>query len=585
MKHIYLSLVGAALLASLSLSAQEATVMNVAPKAQKAEFTLQNNVIEYASPSLNQVVLGQSKKGLSTNATLGRGPLGSVKMPKHYYATENVQDEWEPVPDGGSDDANLLCDAWIVPFYMPENVDPINWANKVDLYYSKTRPGMLKFRDFWTTWGPTYWPTGAKGCNQNTNPQWIWVDARDHEIIYTQRQYSGYTFPAGDYNDDKTDMYIYDGPWYFRMIGHNAKSVILSKGFGGKVYQNVQGGKLDQVQIWYPMLDENSVDANGNVQMGGQHGKSGSLPTYKSMIQLQHGYLGTGTAPSGATPGGGTKPESEQGGPGGDGGGSGDGGGGSGSGDNLPDGWESAFYLNGEGQMQDMWVAPGYFDAEYIAANPYKFKVYENRKVPGLFLLNRPWTSNWMYEYNDWQEPSDDPCDILIDARDKSFIRIKPQFTGIWFELYDESGNYVDEHQYWIANTEGYLFDNSGKIDECKAAMEENEIPASVWSEKLRFYELKIYPNWIGVTNYTDDPTNFGFTWQDANGDMLPYYTVIQLPKAPNSGIDDIKYGEDTTGTEPVTYYNMQGQPVADPQPGTLVIRRQGNSARTVLVK
>lgn len=570
MKHLHIrGLAAVALLTAATLYASQPT--RVMPR------------LDYTTPealTLDQTVLAgsPSRGGLMPQASLGRGRLNAIKWPKHYYATENVQDEWADVPDGGSDDANLLSDAWIVPFYMTQDVDPINWANKIQLQYSKTRPGMLRFVDFWTTWGPTYWPKGAKGCNQNTTPQWIWIDARDHECIYTQRQYSGYTFPAGDYNDDKTDMYIYDGPWYFRMIGHNAKSVIVSKGFGGKVYQNVQGGKLDQIQIWYPMLDENALDANGNPQMGGQHGKSGSLPPYKSMIQLQHGYLGSGTAPAGATPGGGVKPEGDN--PTG-GGGGGTGGGGD---DNLPEGWESAFYYNGEGQMQDMWVAPGYFDAEYIAANPYKFKVYENRMVPGLFILNRPWTSNWMYEYNDWQEPADDPCDILVDARDKSFIRIRPQFTGIWFELYDEAGNYVDEHQYWIANTEGYLFDNSGKIDECKAAMQENNLPASIWSEKLRFYELKIYPNWIGVTNYDDDPTNFGFTWQDENGDMLPYYSVIQLPKA-QSGIDDLRYGEDTTGTVPVTYYNLQGQPVTNPTPGTMVIRRQGTSARTVLVK
>lgn len=47
------------------------------------------------------------------------------------------------------------------------------------------------------------------------------------------------------------------------------------------------------------------------------------------------------------------------------------------------------------------------------------------------------------------------------------------------------------------------------------------------------------------------------------------------------SGIDSV-IAEDEA---PVTYYNLQGQPVENPVPGTVVIRRQGDKVSKILVK
>ena len=53
---------------------------------------------------------------------------------------------------------------------------------------------------------------------------------------------------------------------------------------------------------------------------------------------------------------------------------------------------------------------------------------------------------------------------------------------------------------------------------------------------------------------------------------------------AVDAGVTDITADADT-GARPVEYYTLQGQRVAVPRPGTLVIERRGPHARKIVIR
>lgn len=80
---------------------------------------------------------------------------------------------------------------------------------------------------------------------------------------------------------------------------------------------------------------------------------------------------------------------------------------------------------------------------------------------------------------------------------------------------------------------------------------------------------------------WTGEAQNVVFSWHKS-GDYSPKTNQIRVTYTKGAGIDnlDADYSD-----APVEYYNLQGVRIANPAPGMIVIRRQGNQVSKVLVK
>lgn len=84
------------------------------------------------------------------------------------------------------------------------------------------------------------------------------------------------------------------------------------------------------------------------------------------------------------------------------------------------------------------------------------------------------------------------------------------------------------------------------------------------------------------VDKLKDDETKYYFTVQATDGKNFSEVSAPVYVDVPRStGISSIFESNDAT----VEYYNLQGMPVSNPMPGTIVIRRQGNTTSKILIK
>lgn len=72
-------------------------------------------------------------------------------------------------------------------------------------------------------------------------------------------------------------------------------------------------------------------------------------------------------------------------------------------------------------------------------------------------------------------------------------------------------------------------------------------------------------------------PPTFGYYWQNADGNPAPMNASVVMPEAGIGGIS-VNAGE-------VEYFNLQGIRVINPEPGQILIKRQGNSVTKEIVK
>lgn len=79
---------------------------------------------------------------------------------------------------------------------------------------------------------------------------------------------------------------------------------------------------------------------------------------------------------------------------------------------------------------------------------------------------------------------------------------------------------------------------------------------------------------------WTGEAQSVEFTWH--KGDYSPKTNQIKVTYTKGAGIDDVAADYSDA---PVEYYNLQGVRVANPAPGMIVIRRQGNNVSKILVK
>lgn len=98
---------------------------------------------------------------------------------------------------------------------------------------------------------------------------------------------------------------------------------------------------------------------------------------------------------------------------------------------------------------------------------------------------------------------------------------------------------------------------------------------------KLTLDGTKLYFVRTVKKNQTCAISTDGTNWTDKTLSGVHIAGIITPAIAAQSGIENVVAEENA----PVEYYNLQGVRVADPQPGTLVIRRQGSKVSKMIVR
>ncbi len=138
----------------------------------------------------------------------------------------------------------------------------------------------------------------------------------------------------------------------------------------------------------------------------------------------------------------------------------------------------------GNAIVTDGWITPGYVDDEGHQLNPadYPFEVAieESMESPGIYRLINPFCTDKFHlsEFN--LDKSGNDFNIVIDARDRTFVIFQPQYCGFTDED-PESGNELGQYPYYISDMGTYMY-NLGQQREvinmlkCASTMRGNTI-------------------------------------------------------------------------------------------------------------
>ncbi len=117
------------------------------------------------------------------------------------------------------------------------------------------------------------------------------------------------------------------------------------------------------------------------------------------------------------------------------------------------DTWKSI----GNATIYDGWITPGYVDDDGTQLNPadYAFEVpiEESVESPGVYRLINPFGSSDFHlsEFN----IDGSACDIVIDARDRTFVLIQPQYCGFTdVDSSEPNGRYA----YYLSDLGTYMY-------------------------------------------------------------------------------------------------------------------------------
>ena len=171
----------------------------------------------------------------------------------------------------------------------------------------------------------------------------------------------------------------------------------------------------------------------------------------------------------------------------------------------------------GNAIVTDGWITPGYVDDEGHQLNPadYPFEVAveESIESPGIYRLINPFCTDDFHlsEFN--LDKSDDDCNIVIDARDRTFVIFQPQYCGFTDED-PQNGNALGQYPYFISDMGTYMY-NLGQQREV-------------------INMLKCASTMRGNTIYVPQPT-FGITPDNASQAWVGEVTMISTITLPDN--------------------------------------------------
>lgn len=220
----------------------------------------------------------------------------------------------------------------------------------------------------------------------------------------------------------------------------------------------------------------------------------------------------------------------------------------------------------GEATFIDGWLAPGFG----IESKPYPVSIEQNKNNPDLYRLVNPYKYGPMAESNECKEDGyivfdvSDPDHVVFKFANAGYVNkekgcsmffvynylgtlalINPYYTVS--EILKEIG---DEYPFTTYKDGVLTFDNSGALPDTRFGLQ--------------------YP-----------PT-FGYYWKDEDGNPATASMTGGIGM-PGSTLGIGSFGVESDGE--VEYFNLQGLPVRNPEPGQILIRRQGSNVTKEVVR
>lgn len=162
---------------------------------------------------------------LSTASAQHMAKMKSLNHPMHAEA------EWKSLGQG------TMVDGWVTPGLsasIGEELNPSDYAFKVEVYESVTTPHLYKLKSPWTS---SEFPFLSK--NENTEPHDIVIDATNPDFVRVAAQESGFVNVDKDRANFSDHFYIGNAGSYFSDEEGYSESEIISYGYASTMKDGV----------------------------------------------------------------------------------------------------------------------------------------------------------------------------------------------------------------------------------------------------------------------------------------------------------------------------------------------------------
>lgn len=211
----------------------------------------------------------------------------------------------------------------------------------------------------------------------------------------------------------------------------------------------------------------------------------------------------------------------------------------------------------GDASFTDGWLAPGFGDSKLN--NTYSVPLEQNIHDKNLYRLVNPYKYGPLASTNECTENGY----IVFDVTDPDHVIFKFANAG-----------YVNKEK---GCTMFFVYNYFGSL----CLINPYFTPEEILNEIDQPYPYTTFKN--GVISFDNSmsapdtrfglqfPPTFAYYWKDANGKPAAMNGSIVLPTT--NAVDRL----DADSEVEAEYFNLQGLPVVNPEPGQIVIKRQGN--------
>lgn len=220
----------------------------------------------------------------------------------------------------------------------------------------------------------------------------------------------------------------------------------------------------------------------------------------------------------------------------------------------------------GDATFIDGWVIPGFYADQFQF--PYQVPAQQNKENPNLYRLVGPYHHGPVAEVNQAQNTGYIKFDIS-DPEHVVFYQVDSGFSNfdLWqlrFYCYNQLGSYLMQAPEGV--TLNSLIQQLG-----------DEIPYTTFKDGVVKLSYKDIPS-QDLRLYD---ANFGNQIKPLGGYMWTDVSMLASITLPSAGVDSLvsdEFGE-------TQYYNLQGQKVINPEPGQILIKRQGKNSSKIVFK
>ena len=220
----------------------------------------------------------------------------------------------------------------------------------------------------------------------------------------------------------------------------------------------------------------------------------------------------------------------------------------------------------GNAIFTDAWLVPGYGDE--LMDNTYPVLMQQNVENENLYRLVNPYQFGPLASTNECTEDGY----IVIDVSDTNHVIFK--FANAGYANAEKNCS-----MFFVYNYYGIL-----------CLINPYYTPAEILQEVGDDYPYTTYKD--GVLTFNNNnrnvpdtrfglqyPPTFGYYWKDDNGNPANMVGSIVFPEA--AGINSVNMNVENG----VEYFNLQGLPVANPEPGQILIKRQGTTVTKEVIR